>query len=238
MNADQLFAAMGDIDERFILEAEEITIPHRTGKMLAAAAAVALVAAGSVWFSGAMLHRPDPLPQELAAPTAYTEPTAPPESAPPGTDVLTPAVPDDPAQPTPEQTPIPTPTPANVPDLGSGGSGSWLPQWGEFGLPGWGVGGSDPPGHGSGSSPLPGDGSLLPGMGGAAEAYHVEYQHSDAGDFLVLRSPVLNVPVATKNITGQIVDGFYAGSITAPPFGPSVYVELRVFEDGSFELSY
>lgn len=111
MNVDQLFEALGEIDERFILEAEENPIPHRTGKLLAAAAAVAIVAAGTAWFSLGVYSRPAPLPQELAAPTAYTVPTEPPESAPPGTDVLTPAVPDDPAQLTPNPTPIPTPTP-------------------------------------------------------------------------------------------------------------------------------
>ena len=223
-------------------------MPHRGWKIAAVAAAAAVVIAGTVWFSGSLFRAPM-LPQELAAPVVTQTPDEQPgttQTVPDGTGSGT-AIPDaapqipspPPAEPTPNQ-----PTTPTTPDLGSGASGSWLPNLG-FGIPGFGFQGSSP-GSGNGSSGsgmapnLPGSGGVsipgLPPMGGASVAYRVEYRHSDAGDYLVLHSPVLGVPVAALDITGQIVDGFYAGSFHV--LGQTIYVELRVFEDGSFELSY
>ena len=251
MNADLLFEAMGGIDDRFIEEAAEETMPHRGWKIAAVAAAAAAVVVGSVWFSSG-LFRPDaPAPQDLSAPVISQTPALPFETAQPapgGTDSGA-ATPGDTAQ-SPatlpaEQTPS-QPNTQPVPDSGSGASGSWPPNLG-FGIPGFGFQGSDPPGSGNGSSGglspnLPGSGLALPGlpslpgMGGASVPYRVEYRHSDAGDYLVLHSPVLGVPVAALDITGQIVDGYYAGSFHL--LGQTIYVELRVYEDGSYELSY
>ena len=41
----------------------------------------------------------------------------------------------------------------------------------------------------------------------------------------------------TKNITGQIVDGHYAATVYGFPFGQSRYVELQIYDDGSYDLN-
>ena len=230
MNADLLFEAMGEIDERFFLEAAEDTIPHRGWKIAAVAAAAAAVIAGSVWFSNGLFRPPDQTPIELAAPIVTSLPTVPPETGqiPYGTDLTGES--ERPQAPAPEE---PTPNRPEAPDFGSGASGSGMPQMG-FGLPGFGQNssGSGLPGNSNSASGLPGPGGV------AAPSYRVEYRQSDAGDDLVLYSPLLGVPVMTKNITGQIVDGFYAGTFSGLPFGQTVYVELQVYEDGSYDLRY
>ena len=67
--------------------------------------------------------------------------------------------------------------------------------------------------------------------------YSGRYYHSAAGDFIVFVDPQFGVPVLTKNITGQIVDGHYAATVYGFPFGQSRYVELQIHEDGSYDLT-
>ena len=233
MNVQQLFQAIGEIDERFVLEAETNVTPHRRAKIAAVAAAAAVVVAGSIWFSTAVLDRSprEPLPPDLAAPTETVAPdetaapTVPPETAPPA------PAPSEPVSIPPEQgsdqTPAPTeptPKPADVP---SGWGGSTLPS-----LPGSG---------GSGSGALPG--LPLPGSGAlplnpfAGIAYQGRYIHSAAGDYILFYDSYYGTPVLTISITGQIVDGHYSGTVYGFPFGESRNVELQVHEDGSYDLT-
>ena len=60
MNVQQLFEAIGNIDDRFIDEAASDAIPHLKWKIAAVAAAAAAVIAGTVLYSTAMLNRPTP----------------------------------------------------------------------------------------------------------------------------------------------------------------------------------
>lgn len=245
MNVQQLFEAIGSIDDRFIDEAASDAIPHLKWKIAAVAAAAAAVITGTVLYSNAMLNRPTSTPQDLSAPIITAAPNDPTETAQPGTD------PSSPVYITPEQggdqTTTPTqPTPnqpynpgvsgwgsAGLPGLpGSGGSGSGIPGSG-MGIPlpgigGWnGSGGSDP---GTVTTPAP---TSTP----TARIHYIgRYSHSAAGDFLIFCEPH-GVPVLTKNITGQIVDGHYAATVYGFPFGQSRYVELQVYDDGSYDLS-
>ena len=249
MNVQQLFEAIGNIDDRFIDEAASDAIPHVKRKIAAVAAAAAAVITGTVLYSTAMLNRPAPTPEDLSAPIVTAAPDVPTETAQPAPD------PSNPVSITPEQggdqttTPVqPTPTQPNIPDSpsgwsaglpslpGSGGSGSGalpgipLPGMGGAGLPGSGSAGSSPPG----SDPLPGSGTALPEH---PIAYFGRYSHSAAGDFIVFYEPYHGIPVLTKNITGQIVDGHYAATVYGFPFGQSRYVELQVYADGSYDLT-
>ena len=246
MNVQQLFEAIGNIDDRFIDEAASDAIPHLKWKIAAVAAAAAAVITGTVLYSTAMLNRPAPAPQDLAAPTATITPveTAQPNEEPSNPVYITPEDGGDqsasPAQPTPTQpnTPdSPSGWSAGLPSLpGSGGSGSGalpgipLPGMGGAGLPGSGSAGSSPPG----SDPLPGSGTALPEH---PIAYFGRYSHSAAGDFIVFYEPYHGIPVLTKNITGQIADGHYAATVYGFPFGQSRYVELQVYADGSYDLT-
>ncbi|MBQ6402463.1 MAG: hypothetical protein IJI27_01030 [Oscillospiraceae bacterium] len=249
MNVQQLFEAIGNIDDRFIDEAASDAIPHVKRKIAAVAAAAAAVITGTVLYSTAMLNRPAPTPEDLSAPIVTAAPDVPTETAQPAPD------PSNPVSITPEQggdqttTPVqPTPNQpynpgvsggwsAGLPSLpGSGGSGSGalpgipLPGMGGAGLPGSGSAGSSPPG----SDPLPGSGTALPEH---PIAYFGRYSHSAAGDFIVFYEPYHGIPVLTKNITGQIVDGHYAATVYGFPFGQSRYVELQVYADGSYDLT-
>jgi len=245
MNVQQLFEAIGNIDDRFIDEAASDAIPHLKWKVAAVAAAAAAVITGTVLYSTAMLNRPTTTPQDLAVPiiTAAPTETAPPNTEAPNPVYITPEQGGDqtttPAQPTPNQPNTPGSSggwSAGLHSLpGSGGSGSGalpglpLPGMGGAGLPGSGSGGSSPPG----SDPLPGSGTILPEN---PIAYFGRYSHSAAGDFLIFCEPH-GIPVLTKNITGQIVDGHYAATVYGFPFGQSRYVELQVYDDGSYDLS-
>ena len=231
MNSEQLFMMLGDLDDAFIQEAEEPERPTPLWKIIAATAAVAAAAVGIVWFSARLLH-PAPLkagPPELAAPVVTAAPQTPEPSPEPG-GTATPA-PDtgakDPAPVTPDLPDTPAQTPAPLP------TGSPDPQESDP------SGQVSPPNGGLGWPTLPGSAGMpgLPGFGGAATPLTGAYYHSAAGDYLVFRSPVLGVPVATVNITGQIVNGHYEGTVPAP-FGQSLYVELQVHEDGSYDLYY
>ena len=247
MNVQQLFEAIGNIDDRFIEEAASDAIPHLKWKIAAVAAAAAAVITGTVLYSTSMLNRPTPTPQDLSAPTITVAPNTPSETAQPAPDssspvYITPEQSGDqnttPAQPTPNQPGTPTPGSSGgwaggLPGLpGSGGSGSGLPGSG-MGIPlpgigGWnGSGGSDP---GTVTTPAP---TSTP----TARIHYIgRYSHSAAGDFLIFYEPH-GVPVLTKNITGQIVDGHYAATVYGFPFGQSRYVELQVYDDGSYDLS-
>ena len=247
MNVQQLFEAIGNIDDRFIEEAASDAIPHLKWKIAAVAAAAAAVITGTILYSTALLNRPTPPPQDLAAPTITVAPETPSETAQPAPDpsnpvYITPEQSGDqnttPAQPTPNQPGTPTPGSSGgwaggLPGLpGSGGSGSGLPGSG-MGIPlpgigGWnGSGGSDP---GTVTTPAP---TPTP----TARIHYIgRYSHSAAGDFLIFYEPH-GVPVLTKNITGQIVDGHYAATVYGFPFGQSRYVELQVYDDGSYDLS-
>ena len=245
MNVQQLFEAIGNIDDRFIEEAASDAIPHLKWKIAAVAAAAAAVITGTILYSTAMLNRPTPPPQDLAAPTATIAPDTPSETAQPAPDSSSPVyiTPEQggnqnttPAQPTPNQSGTPGSSgglAGGLPDLpGSGGSGSGIPGSG-MGIPlpgigGWnGSGGSDP---GTVTTPAP---TPTP----TARIHYIgRYSHSAAGDFLIFYEPH-GVPVLTKNITGQIVDGHYAATVYGFPFGQSRYVELQVYDDGSYDLS-
>ena len=173
MNVQQLFEAIGNIDDRFIDEAASDAIPHLKWKVAAVAAAAAAVITGTVLYSTAMLNRPTTTPQDLSAPIVTAAPSDPTETARPGTEPSNPVyiTPEEggnstsPAQPTPNQPNTPGSSggwSAGLPSLpGSGGSGSGalpglpLPGMGGAGLPGSGSGGSSPPG----SDPLPGSGT-------------------------------------------------------------------------------
>lgn len=239
MNVQQLFEAFGNIDDRFIEEAASDAIPHVKWKIAAVAAAAAAVIAGTVLYSNAMLNRPAPPQQDLSAPTVTVAPDVPSETAQPAPD------PSNPVYIIPEQggdqttTPVqptqPTPTPPGntgngnglIGNSGSGGSGS--------GLPGFGGQGAGLPGSG-GSGQLPGSGAGMPNPFDLMQ-YSGRYYHSDAGDILVFVDSQFGVPVLTKNITGQIVDGRYAATVYGFPFGQSRYVELQVHADGSYDLN-
>ena len=245
MNVQQLFEAIGNIDDRFIDEAASDAIPHLKWKIAAVAAAAAAVITGTILYSNAMLNRPTPTPQDLSAPTITVAPETPYETAQPAPDpsnsvYITPEQGGDqtmtPAQPTPNQPGTPSSSggwAGGLPGLpGSGGSGSGIPGSG-MGIPlpgigGWnGSGGSDP---GTVTTPAP---TPTP----TARIHYIgRYSHSAAGDFLIFYEPH-GVPVLTKNITGQIVDGHYAATVYGFPFGQSRYVELQVYEDGSYDLS-
>lgn len=253
MNVQQLFEAIGNIDDRFIDEAASDAIPHLKWKVAAVAAAAAAVITGTVLYSTAMLNRPTTTPQDLSAPIITAAPT---ETVPPNTDpsnpvYITPEQGGDqtttPVQPTPNQPDTPGSSggwSAGLPSLpGSGGSGSGalpglpLPGSGGSGsgalpgipLPG-GSNGSDPPGSGTVTTPAP---TSTPN---ARIHYVGRYSHSAAGDFLIFYE-LHGVPVLTKNITGQITDGHYAATVYGFPFGQSRYVELQVYDDGSYDLS-
>ena len=241
MKSEELFRMLEDIDDAYILEAKEDEPRRMPWKIIGTAAAAAAVI-GTVWFSARMLSRPTPAPPELAAPVVTAEPGVPDETAPPdsGTELPIPdekAAPDSTVHPrvpdaatTPEVHPTepspvisdapvqPTPTPPGNPD---GQNGQEPPQWG-----------------GSGGATLPGSsGSAWPGLPGmASQQYRAVYYHLATGDFLEFYSPVLGIPVVTENITGKIVGGHFSGSISGFPFGQSVYVELQVYPDGSYDL--
>ena len=245
MNVQQLFEAIGNIDDRFIEEAASDAIPHLKWKIAAVAAAAAAVITGTILYSTALLNRPTPPPQDLAAPTITVAPETPSETAQPAPDPSNPVyiTPEQggnqnttPAQPTPNQPYNPGVSggwSAGLPGLpGSGGSGSGIPGSG-MGIPlpgigGWnGSGGSDP---GTVTTPAP---TPTP----TARIHYIgRYSHSAAGDFLIFCEPH-GVPVLTKNITGQIVDGHYAATVYGFPFGQSRYVELTVYDDGSYDLT-
>ena len=241
MNVQQLFETIGNIDDRFIEEAASDAIPHLKWKIAAVAAAAAAVITGTILYSTAMLNRPTPPPQDLAAPTATIAPieTAQPAPDPSNPVYITPEQSGDqnttPAQPTPNQSGTP------------GSSGGWSAGW--PGLPGSGViGNSGSGGSGSGLPGFGGQGAGLPGSGGSDSGagmpnpfeiirYSGRYYHSAAGDFIVFVDPQYGIPVLTKNITGQITDGHYAATVYGFPFGQSRYVELQVYDDGSYDLS-
>ena len=245
MNVQQLFEAIGNIDDRFIEEAASDAIPHLKWKIAAVAAAAAAVITGTVLYSTSMLNRPTPTPQDLSAPTITVAPNTPSETAQPAPDPSNPVyiTPEQggnqnttPAQPTPNQPGTPSSSggwAGGLPGLpGSGGSGSGIPGSG-MGIPlpgigGWnGSGGSDP---GTVTTPAP---TPTP----TARIHYIgRYSHSAAGDFLIFYEPH-GVPVLTKNITGQIIDGCYSATVNGFPFGGWRYVELQVHEDGSYDLT-
>ncbi len=212
MTSEQLFQALAGIDDDFIQEAVTEEIPHRGWKAVGLAAAAAVVILGSIWFSNRIINSPAPtdMPTDLAAPTVSVAPTAQPEE--PGSDpvYITPYN----GEPCPVETSSPeAPTQPGIPEEGSGGSGSFWPV-----IPGGGSTG----------------GIRLPGV---IAAYHGEYLHSDTGDFLVFRSAVPGMPVVTQDITGRITNGRFTGSISGFPFGQACYVELQIYEDGSYDLN-
>ena len=220
MTVQQLFQAFGEIDDRYIEEAASDAIPHVRWKAVAAAAAAAVVIAGTVLYSSALLNRPAQTPQDLAAPIVTAAPveTAQPASEPSGSVPVAPEGEGSvttPAQPTPPQPENPVGSGNGsglIGNSGSGGSGSGLP----------GSGGSD-----SGAG-MPNPFDLV--------QYSGRYYHSDAGDYIVFVDSQFGVPVLTKNITGQIVDGHYAATVYGFPFGQSRYVELQIHDDGSYDL--
>ena len=219
MNVQQLFEAFGNIDDQFIEEAASDAIPHLKRKAAAVAAAAVAVIAGTVLYSIAVLNRPAPTPPDLAAPTATIAPVVTAQPAPdPSSPVNTPPEGEGDPTPPPETTPAPTPDRGDDPSLGWGGSG--LPS-----LPGSG---------GSGSGALPGIG--MPVNPAEYVAYTGRYSHTAAGDFLVFYEPH-GIPVLTKNITGQIIDGCYSATVSGFPFGGWRYVQLQVYEDGSYDLT-
>ena len=241
MNVQELFEAIGNIDDRFIEEAASDAIPHLKWKIAAVAAAAAAVIAGTILYSNAMLNRPTPTPQDLSAPTITVAPDTPSETAQPAPDSSSPIyiTPEQggeqtttPAQPTPNQQGTPGSSggwAGGLPGLpGSGGSGSGLPGSGGSGLP------SLPGSGGSGSGALPGIG--MPVNPAEYVAYTGRYSHTAAGDFLIFYEPH-GIPVLTKNITGQIIDGCYSATVNGFPFGGWRYVELQVHEDGSYDLT-
>ena len=241
MNVQQLFEAIGNIDDRFIEEAASDAIPHLKWKIAAVAAAAAAVITGTILYSTAMLNRPTPPPQDLAAPTATITPveTAQPDPDPSNPVYITPEQGGDqattPAQPAPTQPGTPGSSggwAGGLPGLpGSGGSGSGIPGSG-MGIPLPGIGGWN--GSGDGSDP---PGSVTTPAPTSNPRYIGRYSHSALGDFIVFVDAQYGVPVLTKNITGQIVDGHYAATVYGFPFGQSRYVELQVYEDGSYDLS-
>ena len=230
MNVQQLFEAFGNIDDQYIEEAASDAVPHLKWKIAGVAAAAAAVIAGTILFSNAMLNRPTPTPQDLAAPIVTAAPveTAQPAPEPSGSVPVAPEGEGSvttPAQPTPPQPEDPGGSGNSgglIGNSGSGGSGSGLPGFGGqgAGLPG--SGGSD-----SGAG-MPNPFDLI--------QYSGRYYHSAAGDVIVFVDSQFGVPVLTKNITGQIVDGHYAATVYGFPFGQSRYVELQVHDDGSYDL--
>lgn len=248
MNVQQLFEAIGNIDDRFIEEAASDAIPHLKWKIAAVAAAAAAVITGTILYSTALLNRPTPTPQDLSAPTITVAPNTPSETAQPAPDPSNPVyiTPEQggsqttaPAQPTPTQPGTPSSSggwAGGLPGLpGSGGSGSGLPGSG-MGIPLPGIGGWN--GSGDGSDPPGTVTTPAPTATPTARIRYIgRYSHSAAGDFIVFMDAQFGVPVLTKNITGQIVDGHYAATVYGFPFGQSRYVELQIYDDGSYDLS-
>ena len=231
MNVQQLFEAFGNIDDQYIEEAASDAVPHLKWKIAGVAAAAAAVIAGTILFSSAMLNRPTPTEPELAAPIVTAAPveTAQPASEPSGSAPVTPeqggGQNTTPAQPTPPQPENPGGSGNGgglIGNSGSGGSGS--------GLPGFGGQGAGLPGSGGSDS-----GAAMPNPFDLMQ-YSGRYYHSAAGDVIVFVDSQFGVPVLTKNITGQIVDGHYAATVYGFPFGQSRYVELQVHDDGSYDL--
>ena len=246
MKSEDFFRVLGEIDDAFIQEAEESERRRSLWVIIGAAAAIAVVAIGTVWFASRLLNRPVPGtgPPELAAPVVSTEPNVPNTSETPNvsdapdetTAPAVTAVPD-----IPNETPVPDVQPSDpVPDIpnvsvpptdpdqhDNENTGQVMPGWGGSGWSGGGVSGS-----GVGIPGLP----SLPGM--ASLQYRAAYFHSAAGDYLVFSSPILGIPVVTENITGKITDGYFAGTISGFPFGEALYVELHVNADGSYEIIY
>lgn len=214
MTSEQLFQAMAGIDDSFIQEAAEADEPHRGWKIFGLAAAALAVVIGSIWFSNWFVNGPVPndTPVELAAPTAGVTPTAQPVET--GSDPVYITPPDEAQPPVETASPAETAQLPDIPDEGGSGSGSSLP-----GLPG------------SGSAI---DSIRLPGV---IAMYRGEYIHSDTGDFLVFRSAFPGMPDVTQDITGLITDGRFTGSISGFPFGQACYVELQIYEDGSYDLN-
>ena len=236
MNVQQLFEAVGNIDDQYIEEAASDAVPHLKWKIAGVAAAAAAVIAGTILFSSAMLNRPTPTEPELAAPIVTAAPveTAQPTPAPSGSVPVAPEGEGSvttPAQPTPTQPEDPGGSGNGsglIGNSGSGGSGSGLPG---FGGQGAGLPGSGIPGSGSGSATTP-----APSSNPVADIHYIgRYSHTAAGDYLIFYEPH-GIPVLVKDITGQIIDGCYSATVNGFPFGQSRYVELQVHDDGSYDL--
>lgn len=247
MRSEDLFRVLGEIDDAFIQEAEESRPRRMLWPMIGTAAAIAVVAIGTVWFASRLPNRPAPETgqAEMAAPVVSTVPIVP--NSPAAPDIS--AAPDKKPAPAvsaapvlPSETPVPDvestdPAPdkpdvsAQPPDPDEHPDDPTEPE-----IPGWGgsgwSGGGGVSGSGVGIPGLP----SLPGM--ASLQYRAVYYHSAAGDYLVFSSPILGIPVVTENITGKITDGFFAGTISGFPFGNSIYVELHVYDDGSYDIIY
>ena len=244
MKSEDLFRVLGDIDDALIQEVEERERRRSPWFIFGTAAAITAIVIGTVWFTAGTLKHPTPgaVPPDLAAPAVTVEPSFPAETAVP--DVS--AAPDKTTLPTvtarpdlPFETPVPDVQPSNpvpdIPDVSSPPtnpdqhddepSGQGTPGWGGSGWSGW--GGATAPGS------IPGLPSL-PGM--ASQLYRAAYYHSAEGDYLVFSSRILGIPVVTENITGKIIDGRFAGSISGFPFGQALYVELQVYADGSYDI--
>ena len=244
MKSEDLFRMLGDIDDAFIQEAEESERRRAPWMIIGTAAAIAVVAIGTVWFSARLLNRPEG-PQELAAPTISTEPgtsdhTAAPDvstrpdapvvSTPPAAEPTTP-VPG--ATDRPDQTPPssdPTPYPPDISgESGTGALGPVTPDPPVRPTPQ--VVPFDPVLPGSGEIDWPEDGPHEP-------PYRAEYVHNDEGDFIVFTCPVpeLNLEPVTLDITGMITDGRLIAHVLDLFDQPQRLLVLQVYEDGTYEI--
>lgn len=234
MRSDALFEILGDVDDAFILEAEE-DAPRRIPWKIIGAAAAAAVVIGTVWFSARMLSRPTPAPPELAAPIVTAEPDNPDETAPPIPDekaardgTVHPHTPD--ATATPNSSPRPSvPDETPPPDVQPSDPVVVPP---------------DPPVQPSPriepfNPTLPGLGEIdWPEEGPHEPPYRAEYVHNDKGDFIVFTCPVseLNLEPVVLDITGMITDNGLSAFILDFLGQPQRLLVLQVYDDGTYAL--
>lgn len=245
MKSEELFRMLEDIDDAYILEAKEDEPRRMPWKIIGTAAAIAVVAIGTVWFSARLLNRPEG-PQELAAPTISTEPGTSDHTAAP--DVSTrPDAPDVSTQPTaepttpvpvatdrPDQTPPsanPTPYPPDITgESGTGAPGPVTPESPVQPSPQM-VRFETPTLPGFADIDWPEDGPHEPPL-------YAEYIHNDEGDFIVFTCPVpeMNLEPLVFDITGQIEDGFFNAFILDLFDQPQRLFVLAVNDDGTYEI--
>lgn len=240
MKSEELFRTLGDIDDAFILEAEEDNSRPVVWKIVAAAA-VAAVAIGAVWFTAGTLKRPAPEagPPELAAPVVTAEPGVPDGTTPPDVSAApdhttapdvsaSPSVPDETAAPAvspgpgvPDETPPPDVQPSDPVPVPSDPPVQPSPRIVPF----------EPDLPGLGEIDWPEDGPHEP-------PYRAEYVHNDKGDFIVFTCPVpeLNLEPVVLDITGMLTDGTLCAFILDFLGQPQRLFVLQVYDDGTYAI--
>ena len=232
MKSEDLFRVLGEMDDAFIQEAKEDERRPAPWIVFGAAAAIAAVVIGTVWFAAGTLKRPVP---ELAAPVVTAKPGAPDETAAPDASAApdhtaTPdvSVPDETTPPdvspgpsVPDETTPPDVQPSDPVVVPSDPPVQPTPQIVPF----------DPVLPGLGEIDWPEDGPHEP-------PYRAEYVHNDKGDFIVFTCPVpeLNLEPVVLDITGLITDGHLIAFVLDFLGQPQRLLVLQVYDDGTYAL--